>query len=289
MAIDITNLGRVNNYFKSVSGFVPNKYLISINGDENLSFYAKNVSLPQIKINTINDIYVSEKTLGRPKLPISAESVGEISITFRDDNRLSIYNKLVNYHRGVIGDNYEATGNFEDIKISIKVYSDSSVVFNKTYNKCSLFDIVSLKVDSGSRKFLEYEATFVCNDLLDSLEYDTPSSIGEGINAATIDSCADLKKKYKEAVLKFKTYKVDSRYITPGSVKNELGANFDANSRRNADIQIEKFIQYMQPAILAFRNNSNCAIPPITPFEGVFPGENTYVVEGLKDRGFRFV
>lgn len=313
MAIDVTNLGRINNYFKTVSGFVPNKYYITIGkgGSDttikgNLSFYAKNVSLPQIKINTVNDIYVSTSSLAKPKLPISAESVGEISITFRDDDRLSIYNKLVGYHNSIVGANYEATSNFEDIVITIEVYNNSKVVYNKTYRKCTLFDLVPLKVDSGARKFLEYEAVFTCNDISNSLKYDSPESVRVEKNVSTVESCATLQKNFKDAILKFKTYKIDPMYINPSSPKSSVsgelgldqlglpvvrtfgsGETIEDNAQNNADIQIEKFMQYMAPAIDAFDGNKNCQIPPIPAFEGTFPSEVKYVTEGLKVRGFR--
>lgn len=314
MAIDITNLGRVNRYFKTVSGFVPNKYFITINKgtitdrdiNDTTSFYAKTVSLPQVKINTVNDIYVSASSLAKPKLPISAESIGEISITFRDTDRLSIYNKLVGYHSGIVGANYEATKNFEDITITIEVYNNSKVVFNRTYRKCSLFDLVSLKVDSGARKFLEYEAVFTCNDISNSIEYSNQPSIAEDKNMSTVESCATLQKNFRDAILKFKTYKVDPAYINASSPKStlngELGVNqlglpvvrtfgsgetIDENAEINADIQVDKFMQYMAPAIDAFKGNKNCQMPPIPAFEGVFPTEVKYVIAKLKDNGFR--
>lgn len=314
MAIDVTNLGRINRYFKTVSGFVPNKYFITINkgtiSDQDIndttSFYAKTVSLPQVKINTVNDIYVSTSSLAKPKLPISAESVGEISITFRDTDRLSIYNKLVGYHNGIVGANYEATPNFENITIRIEVYNNSKVVYDRTYWKCSLFDLVPLKVDSGARKFLEYEAVFTCNDLSNSLEYNSPQSVREDKNVSTVESCAALQQNFKDAVSKFKMYKVDAAYINPSSPKSsvsgELGLNqlglpvvrtfgsgetIDENAEINANIQVDYFMKYMNKAIKAFNGNKNCQMPPIPAFEGTFPTEVGYVIAKLKNNGFR--
>jgi hypothetical protein len=311
MAIDITNLGRVNNYFKTVSGFVPNKYYITIgkggnnkdiNG--NLSFYAKTVSLPQVKINTVNDIYVSTSSLAKPKLPISAESVGEISITFREDDRLSIYNKLVGYHNGIVGANYEATPNFENIIITIQIYNNSKVVFDRTYNKCSLFDLVQLKVDSSARKFLEYEAVFTCNDLSNSLTYDDPKPTLKDVNSSGIVSCNELQQKYQESIKKFKTYIIDKRYINPSSPKSTLngqigvdslglpvvstfgnGETMEENSKYNAEIQVEYFMQYVKPAITSLQNN-RCNIPPFPAIQGTFPSEDIYVKRMLRSEGF---
>lgn len=310
MPIDITNLGRVNNYFKAVSGFVPNKYLITmtkgdsgettnING-QNLSFYAKNVSIPQVKINTVNDIYVSESSLAKPKLPISAESIGEISITFRDDQFLSIYNKLVKFHDSLRTRTYEASGNFDNISISIKVYNNSTVYYSRTFNKCSLFDLVPLKVDSSSRKFLEYEAVFNCNDMLDSLSWSDPNYIVPGSKSVGVESCAELQKKYREAITKFKTYKVDLHYINKNSPRNELNNQIgttqlglpdvrafndstavEINSRNNADIQVDYFETHMIPAIKKLRDNG-CTVPPFPAIEGTYPTEAGYVKEQLR-------
>ena len=308
MAIDITNLGRVNKYFKSVYGFVPNKYYItigkSLSGGDILSFYAKTVSLPQIKINTVNDIYVSASSLAKPKLPISAESVGEISITFTEDDRLAIYNKLIGYHSGIVGPNYEATSNFENIIITISIYNNSKVVFNKTYNKCSLFDLVPLKVDYSSRKFLEYEATFTCNDISNSLTYDDPNYVLNGSNSSGVVSCVELQKNYQEGVRKFKTYLIDERYINATSPKSTLngqigadrlglpvmttfgnGETTDENSKYNADIQVEYFLRYVKPAIVSLKNNK-CNIPPFPAIQGTFPLEDVYVKTSLRSEGF---
>lgn len=316
MAIDVTNLGRINDYFKSVSGFVPNKYYITITDYKNgrdttningiaWSFYAKNVSLPQVKINTVGDIYVSSSSLARPKLPISAEANGDISITFRDDQYLSIYNKLVKLHDSLQGANYEASGELDNISISVKVFNNSTVHYARTYNKCSLFDLVPLRVDSSARKFLEYEAVFTCNDIIGSnYNYDDPDAIAKGSNTSAANSCADLQQKFRDAIKAFKTYKVNYNYIDSSSPQNELNNQIgqtqtslpivrlfndsgaiDRKARSNADIQVSYFMTYLKPAINALKNNG-CQIPPLPAIEETMRGEANYVKNGLKANGF---
>lgn len=313
MAIDITNLGHVNNYFKAVSGFIPNKYLVDISGNggkniatENLSFYAKSVSIPQVKINTVSDIYVSKSSLARPKLPISAECIGEISITFRDDQFLSIYNKLQSFHNSLRTSAYEASGNFDNISISIKVFNNSTVYYSRVFNRCSLFDLVPLKVDASSRKFLEYEAVFNCNDMLDSLTYDDPNYIVSGSGVYGIVSCSELQQKYQEAVKKFNTYKIDSHYINKNSPRNELNnqvgttqlglpivrsfndsSTVEINARNNADIQISYFEIHIVPVIKAMRG-AKCTVPPFPAIDSTYPIEAIYVKEGIRKLGYGF-
>lgn len=316
MAVDVTNLGRINDYFKSVSGFVPNKYYITITNYKNVgemtningiawSFYAKNVSLPQVKINTIGDIYVSSSSLARPKLPISAEANGDISITFRDDQYLSIYNKLSRLHDSLQGSGYETSGQFNNISISIKVFNNSVVHYARTYDKCSLFDLTPLKVDSSSRKFLEYEAVFTCNDIIGlNYEYSDPDAITKDSKTSAANSCAELQQKFRDAVKAFKTYKVNSKYINSNSPQNELNNQIgqsqlglplvrlfndsgaiDRFAKSNADIQVDYFMTHLKPVINALKSNG-CQIPPMPAIEETVRGETNYVKNGLKANGF---
>lgn len=238
--------GSVQNFFKNVSGYVPNKFKISINGggiDNNvLTFYAKNVSLPYVKVNVQNDIYVDSKTLAKPKYVLSAETTSEIQFTFRETPTMQISRFIKSNFEMIYQNTYETSAVLPDMTITVDMLNGES----RTYRKCMLLSLVELKLDNSARKFLEFDVTFTCNQSAGEWEYDNTMSGADVIKqdaTAKVTTCAELKNNYLAAL---KAFRDSNPMIPPGSDKktaDELRLSAFVSSG-----VIQAYVQYIQPA-----------------------------------------
>lgn len=198
----------MGTYFsKSVSAFVANKYKISITTmDSSIRFYAKNVSLPYETLNTVDDIYINDVTLARPKNVLSVQTPVEITVNFRMDPTNRILAELEN----IFNSNHNLA-KFEAVKhtngtpsnlvsIHIEVYGPKgNVVNSKTYNNCTILAMKDYTVDASDRKFKEYEVVFTSNGNT-PLQYKNTAAGGTFGGTATVTKCSTLRDAFHKAL-----------------------------------------------------------------------------------------
>ena len=195
-------------YFsKSVSAFVANKYKISITTmDSSIRFYAKNVALPYETLNTVDDIYINDITLARPKNILSVQTPVEITVNFRMDPTNRILAELEN----IFNSNHNLA-KFEAVKyreekkshlvtVSVEVYNPSGKIVNsKTYHSCTILSMKDYTVDSSDRKFKEYEVVFTSNGK-EPLQYKNTAAGGTLGGTATVVKCSALRDEFHKAL-----------------------------------------------------------------------------------------
>ena len=233
MAVNPSNTGY---YFKNVTGKVPNKYLVTISGMDiqATTFYAKAVSLPYIKLNTANDIYVSATSLAKPKYVTSAEVSADLGITFRELPNMGIANTLRQFHSRLSNGKYEATDNVGDITVNVVIYNSDGSTIVKNYPMCELISLNDIKLDYSSRKFLEYEVTFTCNQMGDPYNFDNQKAT-ISLNTSVANDCNRLQKNLEEALRVWgNAYKIELGKNIFGSAIDYQSTAYAETFRNNA-------------------------------------------------------
>lgn len=200
----MTVRSEVSTYFgKSISGFVANKFVVSISGMGfgNLRFYAKRISIPFETLLFNEDVYISDVTLARPKNVIAVQTHSEINMTFRMDPENTIIKELSRLFNTTHNINtFEATGTPALFNISIAVYGgNNSLKYSETFENCSVVSMTSYDLDASDRKLKEYEATFLCNRV-GNKDYAGTKSGGK---IAIQTTCQEIRDNYYAAKRKY--------------------------------------------------------------------------------------
>jgi len=236
----------ISTYFSgNVSAFVANKFHVKIGAMDfrYLQFYAKKISLPYETLRFVEDIYVSDVTLAKPKNVLEVQTYSEISMTFRVDPSNTIIKELETIFAGTHNlSKFETVRNNNLFTITVEVIGSAHEVKNTyTYKNCALFEMVSFDVDASDRKFKEYEVKFICNRIGvdDYTSTKSSSRIGNLTNCAKV--AADLKRAYDRFASECKQRRspspVGSNYMTKEAVIGALQASqlFDAYAKAKVD------------------------------------------------------
>lgn len=204
----MNSINEISNYFSAnVTGFVANKYRVTISsmsmGD--LRFYVKKTAFAYEKLNTVEDIYVSTSSLARPRNVLSVNTPIELSISFRMDAN----NRIIKDLEAIFKANhnlarFEASGNKAGLcTVTIELFdSNYSTVYSKTYTNCTIFDMKEYNVDSSSRKFADYDVTFVCNHISPN-DYKSTKGTKDNKAQTVSEPCAAVRDAWMKALKAF--------------------------------------------------------------------------------------
>lgn len=165
-------INEVGQYFgKSVSGFVANKFIVEMSalGFGNLRFYVKKFSIPFENLIFVEDIYVSNSTLARPKNVLAVQSYYEVTFTVRMDKDNSIIKNLERLFKATHNNTtYEtvAPNRASLFALAITVFgANGSPVYHKGFDNCMIVDMSSYDVDSSDRKLKDYDIKVLTNGI----------------------------------------------------------------------------------------------------------------------------
>lgn len=194
----------ISTYFSNnVSAFVANKFHVTIGSMDfkYLQFYAKKISLPYETLRFVEDIYVSDVTLAKPRNVLEVQTYSEISMTFRVDPNNTIVKELESIFAGTHNlSKFETVRNTNLFTIKVDVIGAKHEVKNTfSYANCVLFEMASFDVDASDRKFKEYEVKFICN----RIGVDDYTSTKSSASIGTITNCAKLAADLRRAYDRF--------------------------------------------------------------------------------------
>jgi len=221
----------ISTYFgKTVSGFVANKFRVDISAMnmETLRFYVKKVSIPYETLNFLEDVYVSDVTLAKPRNIMSVQTPSEITLTFRMDPENDIIKNLETLFYSTHNTRtYEVTRSAELVTVTVAVYGTDFVEkYSNTFNNCTLVKMENYDLDMSDRKLKEYSVTFLCNRI-SSNEYTSTSTSG---NKAKVEmNCSRLLAKYKAALVAYKDSINSSKNTSMGLTKRDIDRAFSSS------------------------------------------------------------
>lgn len=235
----------ISTYFSSnVSAFVANKFHVTIGSMDfkYLQFYAKKISLPYETLRFVEDIYVSDVTLAKPRNVLEVQTYSEISMTFRVDSENKIIDELEKmFSRTHNLFKFETVKNTRLFNIRVDIIGANHEIKNTyKYENCSLFEMSSFDVDASDRKFKEYEVKFTCNRI--GLNDYTSTKSSAAIRSITNCSklAADLKRAYSAFYAECNSRKnpspVNGKHMTTKGILEALQASQLFNSYANAKV-----------------------------------------------------
>lgn len=205
----MSNLNNVTHYFgNKISGYVANKFLLTMSGFGfgDLTYYARKVTLPYATLNTIDDIYVSDITLARPKLVTSVQTHSEIGITFRMDPE----NKIILALESIYGANhslstFEAVADNSTFTLRVAPYNSTGEEINVyNYYNCEIYEMSSYDLDNADRKLKEYDIKILCNRISNQKDGSVKSGYYSSKSANTYaTNCNKLSQAITDALKKF--------------------------------------------------------------------------------------
>lgn len=216
----MSGLSDISEYFgKGVSGFVGNKFRVEISalGFPKLRFYVKKCSIPFENLVFVEDIYVSDSTLAKPKNVISVQSWYDLSMTLRMDESNQIIKSLQTLFRSThnLG-KYEVSRSPTLFTVSVTVYgANYETVYSRGFSNCSIVEMNAYDVDSSDRKLKEYELKILTNG---NPMYSSTGSmvpLSDGAKVKCTDEAAKIQaalKKYKIAYNKYKSPSPEGNY-----------------------------------------------------------------------------
>lgn len=227
-----TDRSEISTYFSSrVSGFVANKFRVDIEAMnmETLRFYAKKVSIPYETLNFLEDIYVSDMTLAKPRNIISVQTPSEATFTFRMDPDNAIIKRLEALFASTHNiNNFEVTRNPTLFTITVTLYgADLEEKYKSVLLNCSVAKMETYDLDASDRKLKEYSVTFLCNRV-GPRDYASTSTTGNATKA--IVTCQKLLTNYKAALAKYQDSLNRSDRTSLGLTNNDIDKAFsDSN------------------------------------------------------------
>lgn len=199
MSFTSEDLVKTGKYFKVASGYVPNQFTVKItkegvsdqeSGRGGNPLYLLNlepwiieeVSLPQIRFNTGNDIYMDPDTLIKPDYILSVETMGKLELVLREKSDLAIHRSLIRCQNGFYNPSYEGSGSLgEEYSIEVRmksqrfdgnasngdnIFGDNVLVFGRAI----LRDISVPRHSYGEKEFLTYTVTFDVNCMAETYQ-----------------------------------------------------------------------------------------------------------------------
>lgn len=245
----MSGLSEISEYFgKGVSGFVGNKFRVEIAalGFHKLRFYVKKCAMPFENLMFVEDIYVSESTLARPKNVIAVQSWYDLSMTLRMDESNQIIKNLQSLFRSTHNlAKYETSRSPTLFTVSIVVYgANYETVYSKGFSNCSIVEMNAYDVDSSDRKLKDYEIKILTNGNPMYSNTNSMVPLADGAKVKCTDEAAKIQaalKKYRDAYNKYKSPSPEGNYyfnesrimqaLTESSILAVLGA-----AKKNSNI-----------------------------------------------------
>jgi hypothetical protein len=199
MSFTSEDLIKTGKYFKVASGYVPNQFTIRIikegvydqeAGKAGNPLYLLNLepwvieemTLPQIRFNTGNDIYMDPDTLIKPDYVLSVETMGKLELTIREKSDLAIHRSLIRCQKEFYNEFYEGAGSLgENYSIEVRmksqrfdgnssngdnIFGDNVLVFGRAI----LREISNPTHAYGEKGFLKYNVTFDVNCMAETYQ-----------------------------------------------------------------------------------------------------------------------
>jgi hypothetical protein len=199
MSFTSEDLVKTGKYFKVASGYVPNQFTIRIikenvsdqeSGKAGNPLYLLNLepwvieemTLPQIRFNTGNDIYMDPDTLIKPDYVLSVETMGKLELKIREKSDLAIHRSLIRCQKEFYNEFYEGAGSLgEEYSIEVRmksqrfdgnaengdnIFGDNVLVFGRAI----LREISNPTHAYGEKGFLKYTVTFDVNCMAETYQ-----------------------------------------------------------------------------------------------------------------------
>lgn len=195
---DLLTTGR---YFKVASGYVPNQFTVNIikqgatdqvsaSGGNPLyllnlePWIIEDVTLPQLRLNTGNDIYMDPDTLIKPDYILNVETMGRLELTVREKSDLAIHRSLIRCHKEFFNSSYEGTGSLGteysiEVRVKSQRFDDNAEngdnIFGDNlfvYGRAMLREVGNPTLSFSEKNFLRYKVTFDVNCMAETFQLD---------------------------------------------------------------------------------------------------------------------
>jgi hypothetical protein len=195
---DLLSTGR---YFKVASGYVPNQFTVNIlkqGATDQISaaggnplyllnlepWIIEDITLPQLRLNTGNDIYMDPDTLIKPDYILNVETMGRLELTVREKSDLAIHRSLIRCQKEFFNSSYEGTGSLGteysiEVRLKAQRFDDNAAngdnIFGDNlfvYGRAILREVSNPKHAFAEKNFLRYTVTFDVNCMAETFQLD---------------------------------------------------------------------------------------------------------------------